>query len=95
MTEVEVSCLPKNLPEYIEVDLSGLHLNDAVHLSDLKIPQGIELVELGYGEEHDTAVVSIHAPRVEREEEPQELEALEADAEREKAEDRADDEDER
>lgn len=77
LTEVEVSCLPKDLPEYIEVDISGLHLNDALHLSDLKVPPGVELVELVAGEEHDTAVVSIHVPRVEREEEPEELEVAE------------------
>jgi large subunit ribosomal protein L25 len=68
LTEVEVSCLPKDLPEFIEVDISALHLNDALHLSDLKVPEGVELVELSYGEEHDTAVVSIQPPRVEQEE---------------------------
>jgi large subunit ribosomal protein L25 len=67
-TEVEVSCLPKNLPEFIEVDVSGLHLHEALHLSDLKLPPGVELVDLGAGDEHDTAVVSIHPERVEREE---------------------------
>jgi large subunit ribosomal protein L25 len=77
LTEVEVSCLPKDLPEFIEVDISSLHLNDALHLSDLKIPQGVELVELGYGEEHDTAVVSVQPPRVEREEGEEEIEAPE------------------
>lgn len=77
LTEVEVSCLPKDLPEFIEVDISSLHLNDALHLSDLKIPQGVELVELGYGEEHDTAVVSVQPPRVEREEGEEEIEASE------------------
>jgi large subunit ribosomal protein L25 len=81
LTEVEVSCLPKDLPEYIDVDISGLHLNDALHLSDLKIPPGVELFELVAGDEHDTAVVSIHMPRVEREEEPEELEGMEADEE--------------
>jgi large subunit ribosomal protein L25 len=73
LTEVEVSCLPKDLPEYIAVDVSDLHLNDALHLSDLKTQQGVEVVELSYGEEHDIAVVSIHLPRVEREEEAEGL----------------------
>ncbi|MBA2492428.1 MAG: 50S ribosomal protein L25/general stress protein Ctc [Gammaproteobacteria bacterium] len=73
-TDVEVSCLPKDLPEFIEVDISALHLNDSLHLSDLKIPQGVEVVELGYGEEHDYAVISIHPPRVE-EAEDEEAEA--------------------
>jgi large subunit ribosomal protein L25 len=85
LTEVEVSCLPKDLPEYIEVDISGLHLNDALHLSDLKVPQGVELVELGYGDEHDTAVISIQPPRVEEAEEAEELETLEVGEEGEKA----------
>lgn len=85
LSDVEVSCLPKDLPEFIEVDISALHLNDALHLSDLKVPQGVELVELSYGDEHDTAVVSIQPPRVE-EEGPEEPEAeAEADEEREEA----------
>jgi large subunit ribosomal protein L25 len=85
VTEVEVSCLPRDLPEYIEVDISGLQLNDAVHLSDLKIPQGVELVDLSSGDEHDTAVVSIQPPRLEEEEEaPEELQAAEIGEAREK-----------
>jgi len=63
LTEVEVTCLPKNLPEYIEVDMSGMELGDAVHLSDLKLPAGVELIELAHGEGHDGAVASIHATR--------------------------------
>jgi large subunit ribosomal protein L25 len=61
-TEVEVSCLPKDLPEFVEVDISGLSLNESVHLSQLKIPQGVVLVELA---KEDAAVVAIHAPRAE------------------------------
>lgn len=85
LSEVEVSCLPKDLPEFIEVDISGLHLNDALHLSDLKVPQGVELLELDVDEEQDAAVVSIHAPRVEKEEEDEGLEAAEGSEEGEKA----------
>jgi large subunit ribosomal protein L25 len=47
--EVEVSCLPKDLPEFIEVDISGLSLNESIHLSQLKIPEGVHLVDLGEG----------------------------------------------
>jgi large subunit ribosomal protein L25 len=61
--EVEVLCLPKDLPEFIEVDVSGLSLNQSLHLSDLKLPQGVELVELAHG--RNATVVSIHAPRAE------------------------------
>jgi large subunit ribosomal protein L25 len=60
--EVEVSCLPKDLPEFIEVDLSGLSLNESIHLSQLKIPDGVELLALS---KEDAAVVAIHSPRAE------------------------------
>jgi len=61
-TEVEISCLPKDLPEFIEVDISGLSLNESVHLSQLKVPVGVVLVELA---KEDAAVVAIHSPRAE------------------------------
>ncbi|HKJ75727.1 MAG TPA: 50S ribosomal protein L25/general stress protein Ctc [Gammaproteobacteria bacterium] len=63
ITEVEVSCLPQDLPEYIEVDLATIDVNDQVHLSDLKVPAGVEIVELTHGEDHDLPVVAIHMPR--------------------------------
>jgi len=61
-TEVELSCLPRDLPEFIEVDISGLSLNESIHLSQLKVPQGVVLVELA---KEDAAVVAIHSPRAE------------------------------
>src|SRR6202789_2662563 len=61
-TEVEVSCLPKDLPEFIEVDISGLSLNESIHLSQLKVPDEVTLVDLA---KEDAAVVSIHSPRAE------------------------------
>jgi large subunit ribosomal protein L25 len=60
--EVEVACLPKDLPEFIEVDLSGLSLNESIHLSQLKIPEGVQLMDLA---KEDSAVVAIHSPRAE------------------------------
>src|ERR1700688_196652 len=60
--EAEVSCLPKDLPEFIEVDISGLSLNESIHLSQLKIPVGVTLVDLA---KEDVAVVAIHSPRAE------------------------------
>lgn len=63
MTDVEISCLPKNLPEFVEVDLSALELNQSLHLSDIKLPAGVELVELMHGADHDLPVVSVHLPR--------------------------------
>jgi large subunit ribosomal protein L25 len=61
-TEAEITCLPKDLPEFIEVDISGLSLNESIHLSQLKIPAGVTLVELA---KEDAAVVAIHSPRAE------------------------------
>jgi large subunit ribosomal protein L25 len=61
--EVEVECLPKDLPEYIEVDISGMDVGDSLHLSDLMMPEGAVLLELARGEGHDLGVVSIHAKR--------------------------------
>jgi large subunit ribosomal protein L25 len=61
-TEVELSCLPKDLPEFIEVDISGLSLNESIHLSQLKVPPGVQLVDLA---KEDAAVVAIHSPRAE------------------------------
>jgi large subunit ribosomal protein L25 len=79
LTEVLIECLPKDLPEYIEVDISGMHVGDALHLSDLKIPEGVALVELMRGEGHDLAVVTIHAKRIV--EEVEQVPAAEAEAE--------------
>lgn len=61
-TEVEISCLPKDLPEFVEVDISGLSINESIHLSQLKIPDGVQLLELL---KEDAAVVAIHSPRAE------------------------------
>jgi large subunit ribosomal protein L25 len=61
MIQVEVECLPKDLPEFIEVDISGLNVNDAIHLSQLQLPAGVALTELKHG--NDASVVAIHLPR--------------------------------
>jgi large subunit ribosomal protein L25 len=66
--DVEVSCLPKDLPEFLEVDMSEMSINDMKRLSDVPLPPGVELVELSHG--RDLAVVSIHHPRAEVEEAP-------------------------
>ena len=63
MVEVEIECLPKHLPEYIEVELGQMELDQSLHLSDLKLPEGVSIVALSHGADHDHAVVSIHRPR--------------------------------
>ena len=61
LIDVEVSCLPADLPEFIEVDLASVDVGQIVHLSDLKLPAGVELVSLLHGPEHDLPVVSVMA----------------------------------
>ena len=63
LIEVEVSCLPADLPEYIEVDVADLDMGDTLHLSDLETPDAVTIVALTYGEERDITVVSVQAPR--------------------------------
>ena len=66
MNEVEVACLPRHLPEYIEVDLSEITVGHSIHLSDLKLPEGVRLPGLGRG---DSPVASATVPRGAMEEE--------------------------
>ena len=64
-TEIEVVCLPKYLPEYLEVDVVDLHLGESIHLSEIKMPEGVEIVALTYGEDHDSSVISVVKTRAE------------------------------
>ncbi|MBZ5489122.1 50S ribosomal protein L25/general stress protein Ctc [Halomonas aquamarina] len=62
--EVAISCLPKDLPDYLEVDISKVELGTTLHLSDLALPAGVSSVDLSHGEEHDNAVLSITKVKV-------------------------------
>ncbi len=66
INDVEISCLPRNLPEHIELDVSSLELNESLHLSDIPLPDGVNLTSLMHEEthDHDLAVVSVSPPRV-------------------------------
>lgn len=57
VTEVHVTCLPSQLPEFVTVDVSGLHVNDSIHLSNLTVPEGVVLTDLAHG--NDLAVATI------------------------------------
>jgi len=63
LTDVEVTCLPRYLPEFLEIDVANLELNQIYHLSDLKLPEGVEIVALKHG--HDQPVVAVNPPREE------------------------------
>jgi large subunit ribosomal protein L25 len=67
LTEVEVSCLPKDLPEHIDLDLADLKPGDIIHLSQIKLPAGVSLPALHLGADHDIAVVTANAVKEEAE----------------------------
>lgn len=86
MVELEVECLPRDLPEFIEIDLSNAPLDTVVHLSQVTLPANVKLVAVIHGPEDDLPVVSIHKPkRVEVEEAPAEEAAAEADKAKDKS----------
>lgn len=64
MSDIEVMCLPKDLPEYIEVDLMDLEIGHTIHLSELKMPAGVRVASIVHGGDPMLPVVSINAPKV-------------------------------
>ena len=80
MTEIAITCLPKDLPEFITIDLAGLELGQTLHLSDVTFPAGVTSDELAKGEEHDLAVVSAKAPKAAKVVDDEETPAAEAPA---------------
>ena len=61
LTEIEITCLPKSLPEFVEVNVSGLVAGDSIHISDVKLPAGVSSVDLAKGADHDQSIVTIKA----------------------------------
>jgi len=61
---VDVLCLAKDLPEFIEADVSNLDVGEALHLTDLKLPEGVELLALQQGADHNLTIAMINKPRV-------------------------------
>ncbi len=76
INNIEISCLPKDLPESIELNVRDLELNESLHLSDIQLPEGVNITALMHDDEneHDFAVVSVLPPRVEAESEDAEVE---------------------
>lgn len=72
LTEVEISCLPAALPEFIEVDMLEVELGSSLHLSDLILPEGVTIIALTYGEDRDIPVVGVAVRRIAAEDEPEE-----------------------
>lgn len=78
LSELEISCLPKDLPEYIEIDLSELNVGDTVHLGDIKLPAGVTIYALKHGGDVSQPVVSVHIPKAIEVEEEAPAEGAEA-----------------
>lgn len=63
MTELEVSCRPRDLPEFIEVDMADVEVGGSVHISDVKLPEGVTSIALSHGEDHDLSVAAVHVKK--------------------------------
>ncbi|KJS04976.1 MAG: 50S ribosomal protein L25 [Gammaproteobacteria bacterium BRH_c0] len=62
-TDLDIQCLPQDLPEFIEVDLANVEMGQIVHISDIKLPKGVESVALSHGADHDLPIATIIKPR--------------------------------
>ena len=65
VTDVEIVCLPSQLPEYLAVDVSGMEIGDLFRLSDIKLPEGVIIFDLDMEDAHDRTIVNMQAPTVE------------------------------
>jgi len=63
LNELEISTLPKNLPEFLEVDLAEVHAGTTLHISDVTLPAGVESVALAHGSDHDLAILTVKKPK--------------------------------
>ena len=72
INEIAVTCLPANIPEFIEVDVAALEVGDTLHLSDVALPKGVTSDELAKGESHDQAVATLNAPKGSNDDETEE-----------------------
>ncbi|AMO69512.1 MAG: large subunit ribosomal protein L25 [Zhongshania aliphaticivorans] len=77
-TDIEVQCLPKDLPEFIEVDMAKIETGTTLHISDLVLPAGVSSTALALGEDHDQAIATVHAPRGASSDDEDEAEASDA-----------------
>ena len=69
MTELEIMCLPADLPEYLEVDMAEVELGQTLHISDIKLPKGVESVALSHGDDHDLPIAAVNKSKAKDEDE--------------------------
>ena len=63
LNELEISCLPNNLPQYLEVDMLEVEVGQTLHISDIALPEGVTSVALSHGEDSDLSIAQVQAPR--------------------------------
>ncbi len=80
VTDVEIVCLPSQLPEYLEIDVSAMEIGDLFRLSDIKLPEGVIIFDLDMEDAHDRTIVNMQAPTVEEVDEDAEVDAAEVPA---------------
>ena len=86
MTEVEILCLPADLPEFVEVDVQEVEIGQILHISDIKLPEGVESVALNLGDDRDSPIFTVNKPKEE------EIEEITADQDGEDSEGQTEDE---
>ena len=69
LNEIELSCLPADLPEFVEVDMIEVDVGESIHLSDISLPENVTSVALSHGDESDLSVATVAAKKAEIEEE--------------------------
>ena len=80
VTDVEIVCLPSQLPEYLQIDVSAMEIGDLFRLSDIKLPEGVIIFDLDMEDAHDRTIVNMQAPTVEEVDEDAEVDAAEVPA---------------
>ena len=80
VTEIEIVCLPSQLPEYLEIDVSTMEIGDLFRLSDIKLPEGVIIFDLDMEDAHDRTIVNMQAPTVEEVDEDAEVDAADVPA---------------
>ena len=93
VTDVEIVCLPSQLPEYLEVDVSGMEIGDLFRLSDIKLPEGVIIFDLDMEDAHDRTIVNMQPPTVEEVDADAEVDAADVPATAQSAEAEAEDKD--
>ena len=85
MTELDIMCLPKDLPEYLEVDMTDVEIGTTLHISDITLPNGVESVALSHGTDHDLPIAAVNKPKAKVEETDEPAAATDAAGESEEA----------